>query len=264
MKEMKAKVLINIAFLMAACSSPYTEKHENISYARAAVENHTEDVSNELYSIPEDYHGLIQSPVNILTKSLDEERVHVVEVLNPHCHAVDVVNTGHSVQLDFERGTEICFDGNRFEFQQAHFHTPSEHQIDGITYPMELHFVNYKYDSVKMENYYLVIAVLFKMGDSNPFIEKFINYIPAHPHDTTNLVDKPIYLDDLQKPSHIDQYDWFHYKGSLTTEPYTETVSWLVMKDILEASPDEIFKINKLEGNNARHIQAMYDREIEE
>ena len=112
--------------------------------------------------------------------------------------------------------------------------------------------------------YLCEVAVLFKMGDPNPFIEKFINLIPSHPHDTTDLVDKPIYLDDLKKPSHIDQYDWFHYKGSLTTEPYTETVSWLVMKDILDASPQEIMKINELEGNNARHIQAMYDREIEE
>ena len=257
---MKYLLIFSILLFFVSCS----QEEENSPYNIEHIESTLEEGQGDLYSQPHDYHGLIQSPVNILTKSLEKEKVHLVEVVNPHCHAVDVVNTGHSVQLDFEKGTEMCFDGNRFQFKQAHFHTPSEHQIDGVTYPMELHFVNYKYDSAKMENYYLVVAVLFKMGDPNPFIEKFINLIPSHPHDTTNLVDKPIYLDDLKKPSHIDQYDWFHYKGSLTTEPYTETVSWLVMKDILEASPVEIMKINELEGNNARHIQAMYDREVEE
>ena len=256
---MKLFVSLMVVFSITGCIRENAERMdlEDLDIAL----DHSED---ELYSIPHDYHGLVQSPVNILTRSLEEEKAHHVEVLNPHCHAMDVVNTGHTVQLDFEPGTKFCFDGERFNFLQAHFHTPSEHQIDGVTFPMELHFVNHKFDSAKNESYYLVVAVLFKMGEPNHFIEKFINLIPTHAHDTLSLVDRPIYLDDLKRPSHIDQYDWFHYKGSLTTNPYTETVSWLVMKDVLEASPEEIIRINKLEGNNARHIQAMYDREVEE
>jgi len=40
---------------------------------------------------------------------------------------------------------------------------------------------------------------------------------------------------------------------SLSTQPWT-----------LEAGPDQIQRINLLEGNNARHVQALYRREIDE
>jgi carbonic anhydrase len=55
---------------------------------------------------------------------------------------------------------------------------------------------------------------------------------------------------------------YFYYKGSLTTPPYTESVNWYVMKTIIDASPVQIQKINKIEGDNARHVQALYDRSV--
>ena len=54
----------------------------------------------------------------------------------------------------------------------------------------------------------------------------------------------------------------YHYKGSLTTSPYTESVNWYVMKRIFEASPEQIERINAIEGDNARHTQARYERDI--
>jgi carbonic anhydrase len=47
----------------------------------------------------------------------------------------------------------------------------------------------------------------------------------------------------------------YYYKGSLTTPLYTESVNWYVMKRIIEASLEQIMKINEIEGDNARHIQ---------
>lgn len=57
---------------------------------------------------------------------------------------------------------------------------------------------------------------------------------------------------------------YYHYRGSLTTPPYTESVDWLVAKEIIEAGPKQIQRINLLEGNNARHVQALFSREIDE
>lgn len=216
-----------------------------------------------LYSLPGEYRGLVQSPVNIMTSDLEKETDHEIEVIHPHCPVIDIVNTGHTVQLDFGPGTFIIFEGIDYELKQVHFHTPSEHHIDGITYPMEIHYVSIGHGAGE-ENKYLVIAALFKMGKSNKFIAKFLDMIPETAGDTVRIENEFIYLDDLEKPSHPDTYDWFHYDGSLTTVPYTETVNWLVMKDILEASAKEIFTINTLEGNNARHIQALYHRKVEE
>jgi len=53
-----------------------------------------------------------------------------------------VENLGHTIQLDFKQGSTINVGGITYNFKQMHFHTPSEHLIDGITFPMELHIVS--------------------------------------------------------------------------------------------------------------------------
>jgi carbonic anhydrase len=120
-----------------------------------------------------------------------------------------------------------------YEVKQMHFHTPSEHLIDGMTFPMELHIVN-QVPPVNQGDtpHYLVIAALFKMGKENKFISDFLNMPP----------------------------NFYHYQGSLTTAPYTESVNWFVLKRIIEASPEQIRAINKIEGDNARHIQNKFGR----
>ena len=210
-------------------------------------------------------HGLIQSPVNILTTNQHESGEHGVRILEENSpHAGSVINTGHSVQLDFTSGTKIKFDGREYSFLQAHFHTPSEHQIDGITYPMEIHFVS-MVDNINeySEPEYLVVGAFFKMGKENKFIEGFIERIPADEESKAHLNNNSVYINDLLLPEEPFN-DYYHYQGSLTTPPYTESVKWIIMKRILEASPDQIKYINKLEGNNARHVQALFGRSIEE
>jgi carbonic anhydrase len=57
--------------------------------------------------------------------------------------------------------------------------------------------------------------------------------------------------------------NFYHYQGSLTTPPYTETVQWFVFKPINTASPEQIKTISTIEGNNARHIQGIFTRGID-
>ena len=217
----------------------------------------------ELYTLPGLEHGLIQSPINILTSNLREASKHEIEVTSIHDdHATAVVNKGHTIELEFDPGTKVTFDGKVYDFKQAHFHTPSEHQIDGMTFPMEMHFVNERKHQESSNPEYLVIATFFKMGMENKFISIFINKMPAHENDTVSLSDDPVYIDDLIGPLNPDR-EYYFYRGSLTTPPYTETVNWLILREIIDASPEQIRKINDLEGNNARHVQARFGRNIE-
>jgi len=64
--------------------------------------------------------------------------------------------------------------------------------------------------------------------------------------------------------STISGIDYFHYLGSLTTPPYTECVNWLVAREIMQAGPAQIQRINLIEGDNARHVQALYSREVDD
>jgi len=86
-------------------------------------------------------HGLLQSPVNILTGEV-EDGDHKIAI---NLHDADpeyLANKGHTIQLDFPEGSSISFEGRDYTLQQIHFHTPSEHQIDDVTFPMEMHVVN--------------------------------------------------------------------------------------------------------------------------
>lgn len=251
MKSHQLFALVCIYLLVTACDSNKTEN-------QAA---HSSE--NELYTLPGLDHGLIQSPINILTSTLQDADEHEIEVKAVHDDKVTaIVNKGHSIELEFDPGTEVLFDGKVYDFKQAHFHTPSEHQIDGMTFPMEMHFVCVHKELDQEKPAYLVIAAFFKMGKENKFMNGFIDKIPDHENDTISVADDPVYIDDLIGDINPDR-KYYYYKGSLTTPPYTETVNWLILRDIVQASPEQIKVINDLEGNNARHVQAMFEREIE-
>ncbi len=220
--------------------------------------------SKKTYIIAETNHGIIQSPINILSFEKDGTDRHQV-TLNFQDDIKAVENLGHTVQLDFEKGSSIVSDGMRYEFKQMHFHTPSEHLVDGMTFPMEMHIVNYNAPTDENDKpHYLVIAVLFKMGKENKFINEFLNLIPEHENDIVKLEKGNVKLHDLFDDDLSNELkNYYHYLGSLTTPPYTETVNWFVLKHVIEASPSQIQAINKVEGDNSRHIQARYGRHID-
>jgi carbonic anhydrase len=146
-----------------------------------------------------------------------------------------------------------------------HFHTPSEHLIDGITYPMEMHVVNTLKDQPESETTeYLVLAFLVKMGEENKFIAHFIDQIPKEEGEVNEIDLNALTDSKMSNAANLlkELNSYYYYKGSLTTPPHTESVNWLVMKRIFEASPEQILRINEIEGDNARHIQARYKRDI--
>ena len=208
------------------------------------------------YIFPGLAHGLSQSPINIRSHTADSGAAkHSVHV-NYKKSAETVVNKGHTIEVDYDEGSTITFDDQVYDFKQFHFHTPSEHLIDGVTYPMEMHMVH---TLQGQDATYLVIGALFKEGKTNPFLEEFISHIPTEAGKTETPENVFVDINDVFEGD--DEY--YTYQGSLTTPPYTETVRWGVLKRIHEASPEQIALFNELEGNNARHIQALNTRQVE-
>jgi carbonic anhydrase len=104
----------------------------------------------------------------------------------------------------------------------------------------------------------LVVGVLFKEGAASPLLEELIANVPEHAGEH---VDKETDLDVSSVLKRRAGY--FHYEGSLTTPPYSETVTWLVLDQANDASAEQIEALNRIEGNNARHIQAQNARLID-
>jgi carbonic anhydrase len=218
------------------------------------------------YTIPGLDHGLIQSPVNILS-SRTESGSHAVHLAVEQRGTSSIVNKGHTIELGFPRGLAITFDDTTYSIVQTHFHTPSEHRIDGITYPMEMHVVSTAPPrSPEAPPEYLVVGLLFRMGQHSRFIQDVLNFAPSEVGAVRQT--RPLAVADLFEGGEAgvrrELQSFFHYRGSLTTPPYSETVEWLVLKHVFEASPEQIQAINAIEGDNARPIQMLFGRSVDE
>ena len=266
-KKILVYLLLSLSLSLTACAN-FKQTADNTSHKTDSIKE-----SNGFYILPDLDHGLIQSPINI--RSFKQEKTNTHEITFHYQDKIKAVeNLGHTVQLDFSAGSTISYEGLEYDFKQMHFHTPSEHLIDGMTFPMEMHIVT----SIPAKNKnhpprYLVIGILFKEGPSNKFIDEFLNLIPKTEHSITPLKAGTVKLDDLFSSTEVDDAgnfyklhragNFYHYQGSLTTPPYTETVQWFVFKPINTASPEQIKTISTIEGNNARHIQGIFTRGID-
>lgn len=210
-----------------------------------------------LHAPPELCHA--QSPINILTSSIEGGEDPMMHKVAMHYQSAEetIQNLGHTVEVDFAPGSTLDFDGKTYNFRQFHFHTPSEHQVDGITYAMEMHMVHTLEGD---ENTYLVIGLLFKNGEQNEFLDSFLDALPQV--EGGKVMKEPGAVDITTVVSADEPF--FHYAGSLTTPPYTESVTWLVAERAREATEDQIQAFRAIEKNNARVVQSRNGRAIDE
>jgi carbonic anhydrase len=155
-----------------------------------------------------------------------------------------IVNNGHTIQLGFPEGGTLAMDGRKYALKQFHFHHPSEHLVEGKRFAMEAHFVHAADDRVA------VVGVLLVPGRSNQVFRKIIATMPADE-------GAPIAADPAIDPNHLlpTQRTYFHYEGSLTTPPCSETVDWIVLTHPVEVDADDIAHFAKLYPMNARPVQ---------
>ncbi len=53
-----------------------------------------------------------------------------------------MVTARHTLEVDFQEGGTLEILGKFYLLKEFHFHEPSEHGLDGHTYPMEAHLVH--------------------------------------------------------------------------------------------------------------------------
>lgn len=205
------------------------------------------------YLSPEASVHRSQSPINIVTARTVPGKHKVAFHYQSSKEHVD--NLGHTVKVTYDAGSSLEYDQESYDLVQFHFHTPSEHLIDGITYPMEMHLVHVHHEHPER---LLVVSVLFKEGDPNQLLEQLISDVPAHAGEHA---DKDVKLDASSVFREGEGY--YHYEGSLTTPPYSETVTWLILDQVHDAAAEQIEALNRIEGNNARHIQNQAARLID-
>jgi len=190
-----------------------------------------------------------QSPINL--SPLSEKGRHSL-TFNYVASQKVVENTGHTVKLSENQGSRLQFDGVLYDLVQFHFHTPSEHRIGQKPFDMEMHLVHQSADSA-----YLVVEVMFRVGEENAFLRQFIKDIPKRGKrkETMKTLDL---AEMIPKKS-----TGFLYGGSLTTAPFTEGVRWVVLEEPETISKSQLTLFQSIEGFNARALQAVNERKVE-
>ncbi|MBP7131815.1 MAG: carbonic anhydrase family protein [Aquabacterium sp.] len=166
-----------------------------------------------------------------------------------------VIDNGHTVQVNLDLGNSITVMGQRYELVQFHFHRPSEERVEGRAYPMSAHLVH-----KSPSGQFAVVGVLLDQGDAHPLIQQVWNNLPLEKNQ--ELAAQAL-LDPAQiLPPQHNQY--YTYMGSLTSPPCTENVLWMVMKQPVTVSIDQIAIFHRLYPMNARPVQATSGRMIKE
>ena len=202
--------------------------------------------------------GSHQSPVNIIrTDSMPKADTVLPLTLHysPETEIFDVVNNGHSIQFDFAKGDEVEYLGNRFALKQIHFHEPSEHTLNGVRYPIEMHMVHVN----ESLNQYTVLSVLGYEGKPAPGYDELEAVLPLKVGEK-KAINKAFDLADIL-PFNLTPR--FHYQGSLTTPPCTENVNWVVFEQPFMMSEAQVKMLkDNMPANNYRGVQPLNDRGV--
>jgi carbonic anhydrase len=162
-----------------------------------------------------------------------------------------LINNGHTVQLEYDPGSALTVDGVRYALVQMHFHHPSEHTLDGTGAALELHLVHKSADG-KLA----VVGVLLREGAANRWLEAVLHALPSEGERAE--LDARINAADLLPASRRV----FAYRGSLTTPPCSEGVSWFVMQSPSEISADQLAPFARLYPDNHRPPVPLNGRSV--
>jgi carbonic anhydrase len=198
--------------------------------------------------------GTRQTPIDLASSEVVPMGLEDVEFQYATAEA-SVVNNGHTVQVNVAEGNAIVLDGVSYGLAQFHFHTPSEHTIDGASYPLELHLVH-KDASGNLA----VVGVMLEKGEKNPVLSQVWGKSLPKSEGKEVALKSPIDLNALL-PSDRAAY---RYLGSLTTPPCSEGVKWIVMKSSVTMTTKQIAAFKKLFPMNARPLQPINARSIVE
>ncbi len=199
-------------------------------------------------------NGSEQSPINIESSHVKTKKKLEGIKIQYEPTAFSLINNGHTVQANAKTDhNSIAVEGTEYKLAQMHFHTPSEHQLNGKNYDMELHLVH------KAENgKTAVLGVLIKEGKENEKLAPIWSVLPKEETEQEIAVKEPVDLPALLPKNQTS----FYYEGSLTTPPCTEGVEWIVLQQPIEMSKEQIGAFKEIFPDNHRPVQPINKREI--
>jgi carbonic anhydrase len=255
--ETMKKILKRIAFIFAFFAATFAgqavaaEGAPNWGYHGTEGAEKWGDLSKDFATCK---LGKEQSPIDIKTAGVEKAKLDKI-VFNYQPTKLNIVNNGHTVQVNYDAGSSITIGKDKYELLQYHFHTPSEEEIDGKEFDLVAHLVHKSADG-KLA----VVAVLFDRGaDENKALKAYWDKLPREAGETRSLPKSQINAADMLPANR----GYYTFNGSLTTPPCSENVRWLVLKNPVTVSKDQTAAFRKIYPLNNRPVQPLNARKIQ-
>jgi carbonic anhydrase len=198
--------------------------------------------------------GTRQSPIDIRDGiAVDLEKI----AFDYRPSSFSVLDNGHTIQVNVAAGNGLTVMGRRYELVQFHFHRPSEERVNGKQFDMDAHLVHRD-----AKGRVAIVAVLLERGPDNkpqPLLQAVWANLPLEKGEALAAQGQI----DLNQLLPADR-GYYTYMGSLTTPPCSEGVLWMVMRQPVAATAQQIGIFGKLYPMNARPLQAGSGRLINE
>ncbi|XP_019083112.1 PREDICTED: alpha carbonic anhydrase 2-like isoform X3 [Camelina sativa] len=172
--------------------------------------------------------GELQSPIDLMNKRvrLVTDFQKLTKDYKP-CNAT-LINRGHDMMLRFEEDEgpgSFKINGTEYKLLQLHWHSPSEHTINGRRFALELHMVHESKNGSMA-----VVTVLYKIGRPNSFLKLLEQKLVAitDQHDA----ERNVVMIDPNKIK-TESRNYYRYIGSLTTPPCTQNITWTILKKVI-------------------------------
>ncbi|KAJ3671356.1 hypothetical protein LUZ60_007435 [Juncus effusus] len=174
-------------------------------------------------------NGKQQSPINIVkNETVHNEKLGHLDRAYMAANGT-LVNNGFNIGLKFDGNVgTMLVEGKNYSLKHLHWHSPSEHTIDGERFPMELHLVHQSNDGNVS-----VMSILYQYGKADSFLFQIMDKLVALQRKVCGCdEDKEAHISlglvrTRQLKRHTRKY--YRYVGSLTTPPCTENVVWNIL-----------------------------------
>ncbi|GBP35885.1 Carbonic anhydrase 15 [Eumeta japonica] len=239
--------------------------------------------------------GRQQSPIALSARHATEMAIPAVELVgyqNPLPGPLMINNNGYTVTLtvskylteEQKKGFRLPFIlggplDNEFELEGLHFHwgdknnRGSEHTLNDVRMPLEMHIIhrNKRYRSLEEALQHpdglCVLAVFYQVVEfeANLLTPIIRNLSAIDSYNGSISLPHTFSLSSLL--SDLDTERFYTYKGSLTTPPCAEAVTWVIFPDFL---PVSVYQMDSFRGllsrqnlplvDNFRQLQPMNGR----
>lgn len=243
---------------------------------------------------PEHWHkdfpiakGKRQSPVDIDTKAaVHDPALKPLHISYEQATSKRILNNGHSFNVEYDdtQNKAVLKEGplpDTYRLGHFHFHwgssdgLGSEHSVDKKKYAAELHLVhwNTKYENfgkaVQHPDGLAVLGVFLQIGDAKPGLQKVVDLLGSIKTKGKSAAFTGFDPRELLPAS----LDYWTYPGSLTTPPLLECVTWIVLKEPITVSSEQMMKFRQLNFNeegakeepmvdNWRPTQPLHGRQL--